>query len=183
MSLLEWVADGGSNSTYEGALGISPWDIPSDLGGPRRGSLEDYGGARLVDEDPSPPRTGEELYADLCNGLQKAAATHDRVVIALGISVTLDLGGAPALSQCVAPGEDITVSDLTLTATATGDVTISWPDRMLPPSALGPQATLNDLSVGGGAVASMLSSGLGVRVKTWDGTNTLVNRPFTVTVR
>ncbi len=163
-----------------GAVGILPWDIPGELGGPRRGSVEDYGGAQLEDEDPAPPRDGSMLYADMGNSLQLAAAAADKVHFALGISVTLDLSNNPALSKATGPAEAAVLGTVTLTANGAGDVSLTWPANTFPPSILGPIATLNDGTGGGGISAVPITNG--VRVYTKNASDVAAYRAFTVLV-
>lgn len=172
----------GASDWVEGfATGILPWDMTPDLGGPRRGSLADYGLAVVEDEDPAPDKLSM-IYADLINGLQRHAEAMDRAVISVGFSVTLDGGGIPVLSQVTGPPTVATdVGNFTFLVNGTGDVTISWPANTFPASVLGPLASPNDGTVGGGATAALVSNG--VRVKTWTGASTAAHRAFTVTVR
>lgn len=167
------------------AVGIAPWDIPANTdGGPRRGSLADYGGALIEDEDPKPPTDGSMLYADLCNGLQAAAAAADKVLFSFSASITLDGGGNPVLSQVTGPGAAAVIASLNLFAAGPGQVQITWSAKVFPTSILGPQVSLNDgtTTFGGGCNAFLINNGLGVEITTWTGASTPANRPFTVSV-
>ena len=163
------------------ATGTLPWNLPAQLGGPRRGALADYGGATCEDEDPKPDKI-TMLYADLVNGLQRHAEAVDNAIAAVIFTVTLDGGGAFVLSQVAGPGDAARdVANFTLTPNATGDVSITWPAGTFPASIAGPMAGLNDATVGGGVNARLISNG--VSVLTWTDANTAGNRAFTVVVR
>lgn len=187
------------DSTWEEgtAVGMSPWDIPTEVnGGPRRGGPNDYGqpndGPAFEDEAGSePPKDGTQLYADMMAAIQCAAISADKVHFAVAFTVTLDGGGAPVLSKITGPGKVCSIDNIgtifTLSDPTPGDVTINWPAGTLPTPILEPGATLNDAllgsaAMGGGISAQMLSTGLGVRVLTWDGSNVGTARAFTVRV-
>lgn len=161
------------------ATGTLPWNLTADDGGPRRGSLADYGNATVEDEDTAPDKD-TMLYADLCNGLQRAAAAHDRAVFAVGFTVTVP-AGTPVLSQVTGPG-DVTLDllNFTLTPNGAGDFSITWPANSFPAAILGPTASLNDDTVGGGINPRLITNG--VRVLTWTGASTAAYRACTVTV-
>lgn len=149
---------------------------PGDLEEPRRGSLQDFGGATVEDEDPLPDKA-TMLYADLCNGLQRAVAAHEKAVMTLGISVTFS-GGAPVVSQVTGGPAAAIIDTITPDDNGTGDTTLSWPAGTFAASILGPMPALNDGTVGGGITAALVANG--VRVKTWTGASTAADRPFTV---
>lgn len=164
-----------------GAIGILPWDIPAELGGPRRGSVDDYGGAVLEDEDPVPPRDGSMLYADIPNGLIRAAAAADKVHFACAISVTIDGNGDPAISKVTGPSELASVlSTYTIVENSAGSVSITWPAGTFPPSVLNPLASLNDGFGTGGISASLITDG--VQVFTMAAGDVATSRAFTVLV-
>lgn len=151
---------------------------PGDLEEPRRGSLQDFGGATVEDEDPAPDKA-TMLYADLCNGLQRAVAAHEKAVFTLGITVTFS-GGAPVVSQVTGGPEAAIIDTITADDNGDGDTTLSWPAGTFAASILGPMPALNDGTVGGGITAELVANG--VRVKTWTGTSTAADRPFTVVI-
>jgi len=163
----------------EYATGTYPGDLTVDDGGPRRGSLQDFGGATVEDEDPAPDKN-TMLYADLVNGVQRAVAAHEKCVMTLGISVTFDGGGTPVVSQVTGGPEAATIVTITPTDNGDGDTTLSWPAGTFAASLLGPMPGLNDGTVGGGITAALVANG--VRVKTWTGASTPANRAFTVVI-
>ena len=160
------------------ATGTYPGDLTADDGGPRRGSLQDFGGATLEDEDPQPDKA-TMLYADLGNGLQRAVAAHEKAVFTLGITVTFS-GSDPVVSHVTGGPEAATISAITPTDNGLGDTTLTWPAGTFPASILGPMPALNDGTVGGGITAALVANG--VRVKTWTGASTAADRPFTVVI-
>lgn len=161
------------------ATGTLPWDLTPAEDGPRRGSVEDYGGATLEDEDPAPDKA-TMLYADLCNGLQRGVAAHDRAVFAVGIGVHFT-GSTPAITQVTGPGEAASIgTSFTVTDNGTGDTTITWPAGTFPPSVLPPMVARNGGVVGGGIDVVAVTNG--VRVRTWNGSNAGTDYDFTVTV-
>lgn len=151
---------------------------PGDLEEPRRGSLQDFGGATVEDEDSAPDKA-TMLYADLCNGLQRAVAAHEKAVFTIGITVTFS-GGSPVVSQVTGGPEAAIIDTITPTDNGDGDTTLSWPAGTFAASILGPMPALNDGTVGGGITAALVANG--VRVKTWTGASTAADRAFTVVI-
>ena len=158
--------------------GFATGTYPGDLDEPRRGSLQDFGGATVENEDPLPDEA-TMLSADLCNGLQRAVAAHEKAVFTLGITVTFP-ATTPVVSQVTGGPEAATIVTITPNDNGLGDTTLSWPAGTFAASILGPMVSLNDGTVGGGATAELVANG--VRVKTWTGASTPADRPFTVVI-
>ncbi len=160
------------------ATGTYPGDLTADDGGPRRGSLQDFGGASIENEDPLPDEATMPC-ADMLNGLQRAVAAHEKAVFTLGITVTFS-GSDPVVSQVTGGPEAAIISNISVTDNGLGDTTLEWPAGTFAASILGPMPALNDGTVGGGITAALVANG--VRVKTWTGASTAADRPFTVII-
>jgi hypothetical protein len=162
------------------ATGILPWDMPAERGGPRRGSLEDYGNALIVDVAAHKPDKLSMLYADLCNGLQRHAAAIDGCIYKLGISVTINDDGDPVVQQAIGPAAASVGASLTLTENGDGDVSITWAAGTFPATILEPLAGLNgdndDYTIRAKNIVN------GVRVVTRDSAPAGAWAPFTVLV-
>lgn len=161
------------------ATGIYPGDLTADDGGPRRGSLQDFGGATIENEDPLPDEATMPC-ADMLNGLQRAAAAHEKAVFSVGISVTFDGSGAPVVSQVTGPSEAAILTTITPHDDGTGNTSLTWPANTFPASILGPTVTLNEDVAALAPVALLIANG--VRVKTRNDAGVLTNIAFTVIV-
>lgn len=151
---------------------------PGDLEEPRRGSLQDFGGATVEDEDPLPDKA-TMLYADLCNGLQRAVAAHEKAVMTLGISVTFS-GGAPVVSQVTGGPAAAIIDTITADDNGTGDTTLSWPAGTFAAHLLPPTVTINEDADALAPRAFYVANG--VRVKTKDDGAVATDMAFTVII-
>lgn len=152
---------------------------PGDLEEPRRGSLQDFGNATLEDDEDFAPDKNTMLYADLGNGLQRGVAAHEKAVFKVGITVTFS-GGSPVVSQVTGGPAAAVVDTITPGDDGDGDTTLTWPAGTFAAAILGPMASLNDDTFGGGITVKPIANG--VRVRTWTGASTPADRPFTVTI-
>ena len=151
-----------------------------DITPPRRPSLDDIGGATLVDDAARPPHKATMPYADQLNQCQLQIERLAAMTEVLTLTVTF-AAGVPSVSQFTASRTTVVIGDFTVTDNGTGDTTITWPANTVTTSTGGPVPGLNDTTVGGGITASLVA--LGVRVLTWTGAATPADRDFTVTVR
>lgn len=161
------------------ATGTYPGDLTADDGGPRRGSLQDFGGATVENEDPLPDEATMPC-ADMLNGLQRAVAAHEKAVFTLGISVTFDGGGAPVVSQVTGGPEAAIISTITPTDNGNGDTTLSWPAGTFADHLLPPTVSINEDVDALAPRAFYVANG--VRVKTKNDSGVATNMAFTVII-
>jgi hypothetical protein len=162
------------------ALEELSWDLEAADGGPRRPSLEDMGGATLVDDTEFEPDRSRMPYAAQLNQLQKQASAQGQVVESLVLSVEFS-GGAPAVVAFTCPRTGMGIDDFTVTDNGTGDTTITWPADTFPPELTRPELTINqDIgAIVGGTVVAVTN---GVRVRTYQAAGA-VDLHFTATRR
>ena len=152
---------------------------PGDLEEPRRGSLQDFGGATLEDDEDFAPDKNTMLYADLGNGLQRGVAAHEKCVFSVGISVTFS-GGGPVVSQVTGGAAAAVIDTITPTDNGDGDTTLSWPAGTFPAHILQPAAFINADTDALAPRAFYVANGVRVKTKAPDGTPT--DMAFTVHV-
>lgn len=165
------------------AAATNTWDMtPPD--GPRRPSLEDVGGAVLVDETPAPdPAT--MLYADQQNQLQHQAAAAGKMMAIARISIAF-AAGAPSVVAFQVPGNNVVLGTFTVTDNGVGDTSITWPANTFPPTGCRPEVSINyDPAAPPADAASAPMAGYitnGVRVVTRNHANAPADYDFTVAI-
>jgi len=181
------------------AAELSTWEIPDSLGGARRPSLDDLGGAQLIDDDEpgaEPPKDGTELYADLCNQGQfqgyAAAQTVSSCRLTLGFtsgSFFIDKFEACANRAGAAQVNGVTPayvqpSDFTITTVGAGICEIEWVTTKLPVIQVEPVGGINAQTTGAPGVSIQIVTATAptktkIRARLFDG-NTLTSNRFTV---
>lgn len=157
------------------------WDIAPEDGGARRPSLQDVGGATVMEVAPYPDKASM-IYADQINELQRQVAAQGKVADAARISVHY-ASGTPNITGATGPGTAVVPGLFTVTDNGTGDTSITWPDGTLPipTPGLQPSATIN--SVGAFSLSAAYVTN-GVRVRTYtSSTGSAVDADFTVEVQ
>jgi len=154
------------------------WDITGGSGGPRRPSLEDVGGATLVDDDEDPPDPETMPYAAQLNQLQMQASAQGKVCDFIAFSVQFS-GGTPSIAAVTAPGTDIVIGTLSPTDFGVGNTRITWPANTFPPPLLKPTGTINE-DVGELVGISVVPITGGVEVRTYRATGGAADLAFTV---
>lgn len=156
------------------------WDIAGDA---RRPSLEDVGGANLVnDEDEGglyvPPTDGSEVEATWLNQVQKQVAAV--AGCAFSAKMTVDFSaGTPGIVALMTPGGDVVPGSFTLTDSAAGNTLIAWTAGVLPAMICDPDATVNADS--DTTISAIPVSATSIRVKTRTA-GVLADARFTVTI-
>ena len=148
-----------------------------DLATPRRPSLDDVGGAGLIDHATRPPIAVRMITADAGNQWQEQIQRLAGMVPVASFSVRFS-AGTPSIYKFVAMPTAPITGTFTVTDNGPGDTTISWPAGTFPTSALEPKASLNGGSGVLAPVATMVTNG--VQVVTSDGLP--VDAAFTVDV-
>lgn len=121
----------------------STWDIDIAVGGARRPTLADLGGADFLDDDDyPPPRDGSEPYATEYNQSKKQAFAAGQMIPSVRLTIDFS-GGNPFIDKLMAPGTAIVAGDFTLDGTTTGRLVISWTAGKLPEMVCDPQVSLN----------------------------------------
>lgn len=115
------------------------WDIDPA----RRPSLDDVGGAQLVDKaGKEPPQDGTHPYANMLN--QGQHQQHAAALMIPSVRLTIDFSaGAPFVLTMMSPSTTLLSSDFTLTDNATGDTTITWTAGKLPTMQCDPIGSVN----------------------------------------
>src|SRR5690348_12478954 len=145
------------------ASDLSTWEIPDAEGGARRPSLDDIGGAQLInDDDPgaAPPKDGTELYDDLVNQIQyqtyAAAQTVSSCRLTIGFSggvFFIDRFEACANRASARQVNGVTPayvqpSDFTVTTVGAGICEIEWVTSKLPVIMVEPIGGINAQTTG-----------------------------------
>ena len=159
------------------------WDIALVDGGARRPSLEDCGGADVENDDPPPDETSE-LTALKCNQWSRQIAAMGRMLPSAGVGIRFN-AGVPVIYQATGPGEQVVAEDFfTVVDVLTGHTEIRWDEGTLPIPILPPVVSRNTMSAGSEAAEYIVESDVivGVSVMTWDGTNTLADHDFILTI-
>lgn len=102
---------------------------------PRRPSLEDLGGATLIDSSDYPPDPETMPYADELNQWQHVQAGLARVAPAALVEVRFS-GGTPSVFRVLTLGSTLGTGDFSVTDNGNGDTTISVAAALLPVVAL-----------------------------------------------
>lgn len=145
-------------------------------GGAMRPSLENIGGADLVDDETfgAITRDGSEPYSDQLN--QRARQIVGCAKMIASVSMTIDwVVGVPTIVALKAPGTAIVVGDFAVAVAGggTGDFTITWTTTKLPPVSIDPTVTPNALSnttaVATQTVGSPSATQTRLRVQTYTG--------------
>jgi hypothetical protein len=158
---------------------ILTWDIASGDGGARRPTLNDVGGATLIDDDKYPPDPASMPYADQLNEIQRQIAALAKVAPAALISVHI-ASGTPTIVAATGPGSAVVPGLFTVTDLGTGHTQISWPAGSLPPpSGILPLATCNQSA---GVQISAVQATNSVTVLTNNDATTPADCDFTVAV-
>ena len=178
------------------ALNISTWEIPDAQGGARRPSLDDIGGAQLLDDDApgaAPPKDGTELYADLGDQLQFQAYATAQTVSSCRLTLDVSAGNffidrfeacanrtnaQPAAPAFVQP------SDFTVTTVGAGICEIEWVTTKLPVIQVEPIGGINAQTTGAPGVSIQMVTATAttktkIRARLFDG-STLTSNRFTV---
>lgn len=155
------------------------WDLLVADGGARRPSLDDVGGAVLIDDpDDPPPVDGEDIYAAMGNQWAGQIQAIGKTVFSVAISVTFS-GSTPSIAGIMATGTNVDASAFTVTDNGVGDTTLSWTSGDLPPMTCSPMASLNGTTPALAPAASKPTA-TSIRIVTKDASNVAADLPFTV---
>lgn len=158
----------------------APNTLTFDIAPPRRPSLDDCGGATLINDAVDPPDPQTMPYAEQLNQWAKQIARFGGSIAVARFSIVFS-AGTPSIGQFVClPTAPIT-GTFTVTDNGNGDTTISWPADTFPPSVLKPMVALNE-DVAALAPVAWMPNATSVRVKTRDSAGTLADIGFTVEV-
>lgn len=118
-------------------------------GGAMRPSLDNLGGAELVDDETfgAITKDGAEPYSKMLN--QRAMQIRGAAYMIDSAKLTVDWpAGVPTIVYMKAPGTGVVVGDFTIAPAGggTGDFTITWTTTKLPPVGADPTVTPNALS-------------------------------------
>jgi hypothetical protein len=158
-----------------------------ELATPRRPTLDDVGGAVLIDDPVFPPDKTSMPYADQLNQLQKLAASFGRVCPVCVIWIRI-VTGTPVVYSVQAASSAVSSGTFALTDETAGRVRIEWAANTFP-SPLGepevsPTYTTdanNPALQGVSAQAEMITNGC--RIRTYRGsTDGLIDYNFRVAI-
>ncbi len=159
----------------------APDELTFDIVPPRRPSLDDCGGGKLIDDAENPPDPETMPYAAQLNQLQKQVARFGGSVAVARFSIVFN-AGTPSIGQFVCLPTGPITSTFTVTDNGNGDTTISWPANTFPSSVLKPAGlTLNE-DVAAQAPVAWMPDANSVRVKTRNAAGTLTDIVFSVEV-
>lgn len=131
---------------------------------PRRPSLDDLGGATLIDSSDYPPDTETMPYAGELNQWQHVQAGLARVAPAALVEIRFS-GGTPSVFRVLALGSEVGTGDFALTDNGNGDTTVTVASGLLPTLALrGSAAQTDDTEID--RIRCITVSALSWRVKT-----------------
>lgn len=147
-------------------------DLTWDIRPARRPSLEDVGGATLIDDAENPPDPETMPYADQLNQLQKQAQAVGRAIFACGFELLIS-GGVPAIGRVSAPSTTVDASAFGIVDNGNGDTTVTWPAGTFPTPALPPKAYMT--SDGSWLDPIVLEVANGLRIKTRNSAGTLTD--------
>jgi hypothetical protein len=150
------------------------WDIATA----RRPSLDDVGGAVLIDDSDNPPDPNTMPYAAQLNQLQYQAQALAKVAAVAILDVVNS--GTASLSRFTAPGTNVITGSFTLNRTSAGIVDITWAAGALPVAAANAVAQMTTDAAWCAPVTVAITNG--VRVKTRNQAGTLTDGNFTVVV-
>lgn len=138
----------------------STYDI---VGAPRRPSLDDCGGAGLLDDAGFPPDPLTMPAAIVMNqGERQIAAAHQTLpVLAISFRVS---GGNLVLDASGCMSSIANVGAFTITPNAAGDTSVTWPANTFPPALYEPFGGITGATGGMIAVEAITN---GIRIRTW----------------
>lgn len=159
------------------------WDFSLPAEPARAASLVDLGEAKLRDDTKDPPIPPEMPYADQLNQWALQLAGLNRTTFALDLQIHF-AAGTPTIVSATGMSSIITTSwaqtNLTVTHTGTGIVTIAWTAGTLPPPRAVPRAWV----IAAGPLPQPQAVGVsnGVQVSTWSLAGAATDEDFVVSI-
>ncbi len=151
---------------------VKTWDISPA----RRPSLQDVGGATLIDDADNPPDAATMPHADQLNQLQYQAEAASRMVSCAAMDIVNS--GSPSISRLSAPGTNLVPASFTVTLVGAGHVRIVWTAGALPTSTVNPKVQMTTDAAWCDPIPIPISNG--VEIKTRNSAGTLTNGNFTL---
>ncbi len=148
-----------------------------DISPPRRPALDDVGGAALIDNALRPPRGSTMPTAAQLNQWALQIQRFGGIVPVALLSVRFTAGVPSLDSFACLPTAPITAT-FTVTDTATGNTTITWPANTFPSALVKPMVTITEDIAALAPIALLVTNG--VQVKTRNAASALTDMAFTV---